>query len=191
MCQGQQESASLGYSPMPINLVQASFAQIAKIPGADVPTINIQMQQPDVLARRGEPAGADRALPAGLRQAGPDAVHHRHRGACGQLDDGRRDGRAAAARPPRRRASTGGGQAATGGPRPGPAAKPGAQSGIRAPASGTGRRDRDHRPGTRGHGGLRHLGHPALIRRAAPACDVGRRLGWSATGAAADRPAGR
>jgi phosphate ABC transporter phosphate-binding protein len=42
MCQGQQDSASLGYSPMPINLVEASFAQIAKIPGADVQSINIQ-----------------------------------------------------------------------------------------------------------------------------------------------------
>jgi len=42
MCQGQQESASLGYSPMPINLVQASFTQIAQIPGADVQNINIQ-----------------------------------------------------------------------------------------------------------------------------------------------------
>jgi len=42
MCQGQQDSASLGYSPMPINLVEASFAQIAKIPGADVQNINIQ-----------------------------------------------------------------------------------------------------------------------------------------------------
>lgn len=41
MCQGQQQSASLGYSPMPINLVQAAFAQIAKIPGADVQSINI------------------------------------------------------------------------------------------------------------------------------------------------------
>lgn len=42
MCQGQQESASLGYSPMPVNLVQASFNQIAKIPGAVVKDINIQ-----------------------------------------------------------------------------------------------------------------------------------------------------
>jgi len=42
MCQGQQESASLGYSPMPINLVQASFTQIARIPGAVVQNINIQ-----------------------------------------------------------------------------------------------------------------------------------------------------
>jgi phosphate ABC transporter phosphate-binding protein len=42
MCQGQQQSAALGYSPMPINLVEASFNQIAKIPGADVQSINIQ-----------------------------------------------------------------------------------------------------------------------------------------------------
>jgi ABC-type phosphate transport system substrate-binding protein len=42
MCQGQQESASLGYSPMPINLVEASFTQIARIPGAVVQDINIQ-----------------------------------------------------------------------------------------------------------------------------------------------------
>ncbi len=42
MCQGQQQSAELGYSPMPINLVEASFAQIAKIPGADVHSVNIQ-----------------------------------------------------------------------------------------------------------------------------------------------------
>ena len=42
MCQGQQESASLGYSPMPINLVQASFDQIRKIPGVVVQNINIQ-----------------------------------------------------------------------------------------------------------------------------------------------------
>ncbi len=42
MCQGQQQSAALGYSPMPINLVEAAFTQIAKIPGADVQNINIQ-----------------------------------------------------------------------------------------------------------------------------------------------------
>lgn len=42
MCQGQQQSASLGYSPMPINLVNASFDQIRKIPGAEVQSINVQ-----------------------------------------------------------------------------------------------------------------------------------------------------
>ena len=42
MCQGQQESSRLGYSPMPINLVQASFDQIKKVPGVAVQNINIQ-----------------------------------------------------------------------------------------------------------------------------------------------------
>lgn len=41
MCQAQQQSASLGYSPLPINLVGASFEQIRKIPGAEVQNINI------------------------------------------------------------------------------------------------------------------------------------------------------
>lgn len=41
MCQGQQQSASLGYSPMPINLVNASFEQIRKVPGAEVQNINV------------------------------------------------------------------------------------------------------------------------------------------------------
>jgi phosphate ABC transporter phosphate-binding protein len=42
MCQGQNQSASLGYSPMPINLVNASFDQIRKVPGAEVQSINVQ-----------------------------------------------------------------------------------------------------------------------------------------------------
>ena len=42
MCQGQQQSASLGYSPMPINLVEAAFNQITKIPGVVKQNINIQ-----------------------------------------------------------------------------------------------------------------------------------------------------
>jgi phosphate ABC transporter phosphate-binding protein len=41
MCQAQQQSASLGYSPMPVNLVDASFEQIRKIPGVVVQDINI------------------------------------------------------------------------------------------------------------------------------------------------------
>jgi phosphate transport system substrate-binding protein len=42
MCEAQQQSASLGYSPMPINLVQDSFDQIKKIPGAVVESVDIQ-----------------------------------------------------------------------------------------------------------------------------------------------------
>jgi len=42
MCAGQQQVSILGYSPMPVNLVEAAFNQIAKIPGAVVQNINIQ-----------------------------------------------------------------------------------------------------------------------------------------------------
>lgn len=42
MCQAQEQSASLGYSPMPINLVEASFEQIRKIPGVVVQDIDIK-----------------------------------------------------------------------------------------------------------------------------------------------------
>ena len=41
MCQAQQQSASLGYSPLPVNLVQASLDQIKKIPGVQVENIDI------------------------------------------------------------------------------------------------------------------------------------------------------
>jgi phosphate transport system substrate-binding protein len=35
LCEGQQEAAPLGYSPLPLNLVKAGFAQVRRIPGAD------------------------------------------------------------------------------------------------------------------------------------------------------------
>ena len=72
MCQAQQQSASLGYSPMPINLVEASFDQIRKIPGVEVQNIDIAaVQEPDVLGRRHQPARrATRRMPPGVRQAG-------------------------------------------------------------------------------------------------------------------------
>jgi ABC-type phosphate transport system substrate-binding protein len=41
MCEAQQQSESLGYSPLPINLVEASLDQIRKIPGAEVPNVDI------------------------------------------------------------------------------------------------------------------------------------------------------
>lgn len=34
LCEGQQQAEALGYSPLPLNLVQAGFKQIARIPGA-------------------------------------------------------------------------------------------------------------------------------------------------------------
>ena len=54
MCQAQQQSASLGYSPMPVNLVTASFDQIAKIPGAEVQNINVQSCNNPTFSASGE-----------------------------------------------------------------------------------------------------------------------------------------
>ncbi|MFI6338542.1 phosphate ABC transporter substrate-binding protein PstS [Streptomyces sp. NPDC050535] len=42
MCQGQQQAPKLGYSPLPINLVQAGFDQIRRIPGVQTKNINIK-----------------------------------------------------------------------------------------------------------------------------------------------------
>jgi phosphate ABC transporter phosphate-binding protein len=41
LCEGQQQAEVLGYSPLPINLVQAGLDQVSKIPGADTTTVNI------------------------------------------------------------------------------------------------------------------------------------------------------
>ena len=41
LCQGQQQADALGYSPLPINLVQEGFDQIKRIPGAVIENINI------------------------------------------------------------------------------------------------------------------------------------------------------
>lgn len=41
LCQGQQQADALGYSPLPINLVEAGFDQIRRIPGVDPQNINI------------------------------------------------------------------------------------------------------------------------------------------------------
>lgn len=42
LCSGQQVAASLGYAPLPLNLVQAGLAQAREIPGADLPNIDVQ-----------------------------------------------------------------------------------------------------------------------------------------------------
>ena len=35
LCEGQQKAGPLGYSPLPLNLVQAGFEQLAKLKPAD------------------------------------------------------------------------------------------------------------------------------------------------------------
>ncbi|MFF5295305.1 phosphate ABC transporter substrate-binding protein PstS [Paractinoplanes globisporus] len=41
LCEGQQQADSLGYSPLPKNLVEAGIAQVKRIPGVDVKAINL------------------------------------------------------------------------------------------------------------------------------------------------------
>lgn len=72
MCQAQQQSASLGYSPMPINLVQASFEQIRKIPGVVVQNIDITKCKNPTFSPDGTNLLAKNApMPQGCDKQGP------------------------------------------------------------------------------------------------------------------------
>src|SRR5262249_5227803 len=72
MCEGQQKSGALGYSPMPINLVQASFDQIRKIPGVVVQNITIQSCHNPTFSPDGHNVLADNApQPQACDKQGP------------------------------------------------------------------------------------------------------------------------
>jgi phosphate transport system substrate-binding protein len=72
MCQGQQEASALGYSPMPINLVNASFDQIRKIPGAVVQDVNIANCHNPTFSTNGTNTLADTApQPSACDKQGP------------------------------------------------------------------------------------------------------------------------
>jgi phosphate transport system substrate-binding protein len=65
MCEGQKDIAGVGYSPMPINLVEASFEQIRKIPGAVVQDINVERCNNPTFSSDGHNVLADAApMPA-------------------------------------------------------------------------------------------------------------------------------
>ena len=89
MCQAQQQSASLGYSPMPVNLVTASFDQIAKIPGAELQNINVQSCNNPTFSPSGENVLARERSPApGVRPPGPGTVRDGHGRSEGSRDSG-------------------------------------------------------------------------------------------------------
>jgi phosphate transport system substrate-binding protein len=72
MCQAQQSSASLGYSPMPVNLVEASFEQIRKIPGVQVQDIDItQCKNPTFSADGTNVLAQSAPQPQGCDKQGP------------------------------------------------------------------------------------------------------------------------
>lgn len=71
MCEAQRQSASLGYSPMPINLVQASFEQIKKIPGVVVEKVDIaQCKNPTFSADGTNVLAANAAQPKACDKQG-------------------------------------------------------------------------------------------------------------------------
>ncbi|GMA86701.1 hypothetical protein GCM10025868_19510 [Angustibacter aerolatus] len=86
ICEGQREMGPIGYSPLPINLVQAAFDQTAKAKQAD-PDVDVasstvsSLPQPDVRAGAAQaqlPRG-DRSQAAGLRRGRRRAVQRQHR----------------------------------------------------------------------------------------------------------------
>jgi hypothetical protein len=54
LCDGQNKAPLLGYSPLPLNLVQAAFAQVKRIPGANVANINIKKCHNPTFSASGE-----------------------------------------------------------------------------------------------------------------------------------------
>jgi len=54
LCEGQQQAEVLGYSPLPINLVQAGLDQVKKIPGAVTKSVDIKACNNPTFSKNGE-----------------------------------------------------------------------------------------------------------------------------------------
>jgi phosphate transport system substrate-binding protein len=64
LCDGQDQAADLGYSPLPMNLVLAGFTQIARIPGAGTADINPDSCKNPTFKKGDSPANNQLALSA-------------------------------------------------------------------------------------------------------------------------------
>ena len=72
LCQGQQNVERLGYSPLPINLVQAGFEQLQKVPGVETQSINIAGCNNPTFSSDGKNTIAEKApQPEDCQQKGP------------------------------------------------------------------------------------------------------------------------
>ena len=87
ICEGQKEMGPIGYSPLPINLVQAGFEQIGKLkaadPGVDLTKRDVtHLQQPDVRrrpARAATTSPRSRRMPPACDKAGAGPVRRQRR----------------------------------------------------------------------------------------------------------------
>jgi phosphate ABC transporter phosphate-binding protein len=72
LCQGQNQVDALGYSALPINLVQAGFQQLRRIPGANVPNIDISTCDNPTFSTNGtNTLAVDDPQPAACDHIGP------------------------------------------------------------------------------------------------------------------------
>jgi phosphate ABC transporter phosphate-binding protein len=72
LCQGQQQAAVLGYSPLPINLAEAGLSQVLKIPGGNDANISIASCNNPTFSADGSNKLADTApQPQACDKAGP------------------------------------------------------------------------------------------------------------------------
>jgi phosphate transport system substrate-binding protein len=87
LCEGQQQAAALGYSPLPMNLVMAGFDQIKRIPGAEGTNVDVNSCNNPTFKPGDSPSNNQLALsaaqPAACDKKGPDQCTT---GTAGALD---------------------------------------------------------------------------------------------------------
>ncbi|SEF94660.1 phosphate ABC transporter substrate-binding protein, PhoT family [Actinacidiphila yanglinensis] len=72
LCEGQRQAEPLGFSPLPINLVQAGFDQLKRIPGVQVQSINLKGCDNPTFSTNGTNTLAKNApFPKSCDKAGP------------------------------------------------------------------------------------------------------------------------
>jgi phosphate ABC transporter phosphate-binding protein len=72
LCEGQQQAPVLGYSPLPINLVQAGLAQVRRIPGVVAQSIDIaKCRNPTFSANGTNTLATSAPQPAACDKQGP------------------------------------------------------------------------------------------------------------------------
>jgi phosphate ABC transporter phosphate-binding protein len=72
LCEGQQQAGRLGFSPLPINLVQAGIAQVKRIPGVQVESVDIKKcNNPTFSADGTNTLAKTAAFPAACDKNGP------------------------------------------------------------------------------------------------------------------------
>lgn len=121
LCEGQRQAKTLGYSPLPINLVQAGLDQVRRIPGVNVQNVNIRQCNNPTFSTDGTNT---------LARTAPQPSACDRRGATAQCSAGT----GGASNQP---TNTGGGGTGTGGPgQPGAGQSAAGQPGAGQPTAG-------------------------------------------------------